>query len=83
MACVSQAETYVRSRRWNRGTETLLKYVLEMERLRRHLVADRFTETEFVDIVLRGMNLPPVYANMLSFPTSMDELKNRMHRFEA
>ena len=78
----SQAETYVRSRKWKKGSESLLKYVLEMERLRRHLTADRFTETEFVDILLKGMNLPPTYANMLSFPRTIDEFKDRMHRFE-
>ena len=53
-----------------------------MEKLRRHLTANRFTETEFVDILLRGMNLPQPYANMMSFPGTIDELKDRMHRFE-
>ena len=28
------------------------------------------------------MNLPLVYANMLMFPKTIDEMKNRMHRFE-
>ena len=79
---MSQAEYYVRSRIWKRGSETLLKYVLEMEKLRRHLTANRFTETEFVDILLRGMNLPQPYASMLSYPGTIDELKGRMHRFE-
>ena len=62
-----------------KGNETLLKYVLKMEKLRRHLVADRFTETEFVNILLKGMNLPHPYSNMLSFPRTVDKLKNRMH----
>ena len=79
---MSQAESDVRSRTWKRGNETLLKYVLEMEKLRRHLTANRFTETEFVDILLKGMNLPQPYATMLSFPGTIDELKGRMHRFE-
>ena len=78
----SQAESYVRARKWKKGNETLLKYVLEMEKLRRHLAADRFTETEFVDILFKGMNLPHPYPNMLSFPKTIVELKNRMHRFE-
>ena len=80
---VSQAESYVRDRKWKIGNETLLKYVLEVEKLRRHLAAYRFTETEFVDILLKGMNLPHPYSNMLSFPRTIDELKNRMHRFEV
>ena len=79
---MSQAESYIRVRKWDKGNETLLKYVLVMERLRRQLSANRFTKTEFVDILLRGMNLPPLYANMLSFPRTLDKLKDRMHRFE-
>lgn len=78
----SQAENYLRSSKWIKESETLVNYIEKMERLRSLIADDRVSKSEFVCILLRGMNLPSKYYNLLSFPITIEELKDRLHGFE-
>lgn len=49
-----EAERMLRARKWNRQA-SMHHYILELENLRMHVNIDRFTEVEFVDLVIDGI----------------------------
>lgn len=80
---VAEAERLLRRRLWKKSEETLHYYVLEMQKLRRRLDTNRFTEAEFVDLIIDGLALPIENTNILRGTNTVRELKRLLDRYEA
>lgn len=80
---VAEAERLLRRRLWKTSEETLHYYVLEMQKLRRRLDTNRFTEAEFVDLIIDGLALPVENTNILRGTNTVQELKRLFHRYET
>lgn len=79
---MAEAERLLRQRKWKRGDETMHHYILEMQGLRRHLDIGRFTEIEFVDLVIEGLSESSENAYLLYGANTIRELKDRVNRFD-
>lgn len=77
---LAEAERLLRSRRWA-ANESMRFYVLDVDRLRRRLDTNRFTETEFVDLIIDGLaDVENSY--LLLGANTTKELKSRIDRYE-
>lgn len=73
-----------RRRKWNKKEkEPLRRYVLEMQKLRRHLDTNRFSEAEFVDLIIDGLDEPNEVTHWLVGVNAIDELKKRFNRYKS
>lgn len=75
-AVTYEAERMLRARKWNQRSESMHHYVLEMDNLRWHMDTDRFTEVEFVDLIIEGMHFKDVHRAMLRGTNTVRELNN-------
>lgn len=78
----AEAERMLRRRTWKKNEESLHRYVLEMQKLRRRLDINRFTEAEFVDLIIEGLCESVENTNLLLGTDTVQALKNRMDRYE-
>lgn len=79
---VAEAERMLRSRKWKRKDESLHQYVLEMQTLRLRMDTNRFTETEFVDLVIDGLNETRENTDLLRGAKDIRELKDLTDRYK-
>lgn len=79
---VAEAERMLRRRIWKNNEESLHRYVLEMQKLRRRLDTNRFSETEFVDLIVAGVAETATNTNLLMGVDTVQELKKRLDRYE-
>lgn len=76
---MAKAERMLRQRKWKRKEESMHQYVLEMKNLRQHMDTKRFTEVDFVDLIINGLGeFDNNLLSLLYASNDLRELKKRM-----